>query len=78
MANCFICNKITEQVYLCELHANELYKMLKNKERVIENPDWKVHCLICGEYENRIIVDYPNAGPFCDKDIIESKNSYLI
>ncbi len=73
---CFICKQKIDNGYLCEMHANELKEMLDNKVKTFENPDWKYHCLICGEHQERVIVEYPNAGYFCDKDIIEEWERY--
>jgi len=71
---CFICSKRIEKGYLCKDHANKLYEKLKNREGKIESPTWKNHCSICGEHENRTIIEYPPHGYFCDKDIIEEWN----
>jgi hypothetical protein len=68
---CFVCSKKLKNGYLCKEHASELYSMLEKGEGEVENPDWKSHCLICGEFEHRRLIDYPSAGPFCDKDIKE-------
>jgi hypothetical protein len=69
--NCFICGEKIEAGYLCEKHAKELYELLTAKKNTIQQPDFRYHCQICGEYENRIIVEYPRYGYFCDKDILE-------
>ncbi len=71
MATCYICTKELrdESFSLCKDHAKELYDMLNNKQNIVVDPDWRYHCLICGEFEHRRIIDYPSAGPFCDKDI---------
>lgn len=73
---CFVCSKKLSEGYLCEEHSRELYEMLVKGQGLVSNPDWKSHCLICGEYEDRIIVDYPLAGPFCNKDIITEWERY--
>jgi len=74
---CFICSKAIGCGYLCEQHARELKDMLENKIGVIETPDWRHHCLICGEHKNRIIIEYPSAGYFCDEDICEEWRKWL-
>ena len=66
---CYICRKRLEKGYLCKKHCNELKEMLDRKENIIENPTFAHHCLICGEFEDRIIIEYPSVGPFCNKDL---------
>jgi hypothetical protein len=66
---CFVCGKKIEEGYLCNEHIQELKKMLLNERNVIKNPDFKHHCLICGEYKERVIIEYPSVGYFCDQDI---------
>lgn len=73
---CFICSAEIKKGYLCKKHADELYEMLVNKKNIVSNPDWRYHCQLCGEFQNRIIIEYPSQGPFCDKDIIEEWESY--
>lgn len=73
---CLVCSKLLEDGYLCEDHSRELYEMLTKGEGTIINPDWKSHCLICGEYQERVIVEFPSAGPFCNKDIVSEWERY--
>lgn len=73
---CFICSKEINNGYLCGEHANELYNMLEQRKGVINTPDWRHHCLICGEFKERVILDYPQCGLFCDVDIIEEWKRY--
>jgi hypothetical protein len=73
---CFICSKELPEGYLCEAHTKELYDMLQKGTNIILTPDWNNHCLICGEYVDKIIVDHPNCGPICDRDIREEFERY--
>ena len=57
--------------YLCKKHALELKEMLVQKKGIVKNPDMRHHCLICGKYQDRVIIDYPSVGYFCDQDIEE-------
>jgi hypothetical protein len=73
---CFICGKVTEDNYFCIDHAAELHRLLIGKDNLIKKPDFKQHCHICGEYENREIIEFSNWGYFCDRDIIEAFRKY--
>jgi hypothetical protein len=73
---CFICNKESKNVYLCEEHVKELYANLVNGQGRVEEPSFSHHCNICGEYENRIIIEHSDNGYFCDIDIIEAYKTY--
>jgi hypothetical protein len=73
---CFICNKESKHVHLCEEHAKELYANLVNGQRRVVEPSFSHHCNICGEYENRIIIEQSDNGYFCDIDIIEAYMAY--
>lgn len=73
---CFICSQQLVKGYLCDQCATESLKMLNDKYRVNFKPEWNDHCLICGEYKNRTILNFPSCGPICDKCIMESFNSY--
>lgn len=70
MIKCFICDKELEAGFLCDKHAIQLYECLKSDKHTIHQPDFRYHCQLCGEFENRIIVEYPEYGYFCDKDIV--------
>jgi hypothetical protein len=68
---CFICSEKLKKRHLCNQCSNLVDKMLETKSNIIKNPEWINHCLICGEYEERVIVDVSNCGPICDKCIRE-------
>lgn len=72
---CFICGKALTEGYLCKQHAKELHSMLKDKRGIVCNPDFRHHCAICGEFKNRIIVEYKGVGFFCELDIEEAFNN---
>jgi hypothetical protein len=73
---CYVCGKNTTGQELCLEHVKILVTMLTKGEGVISHPDWRNHCAICGEFENRIIVEYPLIGYFCNKDILEIADRY--
>ena len=73
---CFVCSKNSGEGYLCEEHAKILKKMLDEKKGIVESPEWMHHCVICSEYQNRVLVEYTQAGYFCDRDINEEWNRY--
>lgn len=73
---CYICSKDLGKGFLCEEHALELKEILDKRVAVIENPNQKCHCHICGEHEGRIIVVYKNYLYICDKDINEALENY--
>ena len=82
---CFICSRRLEKGYLCSDCVVEALKKLNEKNRVNMNPSFHDHCLICGGYENRVILDFPSCGPICDKCILDSnvgsvdeKNEFLL
>lgn len=50
--------------------------MLTLNENIVSNPGWGNHCIICGEYEERKIVDLPDCGPICDICIKEESDRY--
>lgn len=72
---CHICSKKINKAFLCQDCCREGVEHLKNNIDIIENPDWRYHCLICGEYKDRKIVDFPS-GPICDKCIHEELENY--
>lgn len=76
MAECYACGKKIQNGYLCKEHAFELRSMLENNDSVIEHPDHRYHCIICGEYEDRKIVYYKGLIFICDKDIEEEFTNY--
>lgn len=73
---CFICTKEISEGHLCDEHSEELYTMLKNESGIVQSPDWRHHCHICGRFEDRKIVEHPS-GYFCDKDIIPEYRRFL-
>jgi hypothetical protein len=77
MSECYICSKkLPDETFnLCREHAQILYDMLNNEQNLIVDLDWRYHCLICGEYEDRTMVEY-SGGYFCDKDIREEWEKY--
>lgn len=50
--------------------------MLDLKINLIERPEWRHHCSLCGEYEHRKMVEYGSYVYFCDKDILEEWGIY--
>lgn len=73
---CFVCGKLIEKGNLCKEHLEILVEMLKKGEGILLYPEWKHHCLICGEYKDRIMVEYPSIGYFCDRDIMLEADKY--
>ena len=73
---CFICSKKLTEGHLCKEHATELINLVYDTENSELNNDWKKHCAICGEYENRIIIEYKNVGYFCEECIKEEIKRY--
>ena len=57
MGKCYICNQATNG-YICKEHTKLLKKLFEDKVDVISTPEWKHHCVICGEHEERLIIDY--------------------
>lgn len=75
---CFICALEVNHSYLCKTHAELLYNMILENIGVIESPDWKYHCAICGEHENRRIIELRDGGYFCSECIKKAHKEYLI
>jgi hypothetical protein len=73
---CYVCSKKLESGYLCEEHVHELYGMLKSGEGMVEEPRPCHHCNICGEYEDRVIIEHYKFGFFCNFDIYEELSRY--
>jgi len=73
---CFLCSTKLDLGYLCKAHAEELKRMLDLKINLIEKPEWKHHCDLCGEYKHRKMVEYGSYAYFCDKDILEEWGIY--
>lgn len=76
---CMICSKIlnTESIYLCENHTFELNRSLKNESIVISEPSEREHCQICGEYEDRRIINYMNWFYACNICIEYAYDAYM-
>ncbi|MDR1563718.1 MAG: hypothetical protein LBS74_02040 [Oscillospiraceae bacterium] len=68
---CMLCGITTDASYLCRSHSQKLKQMLERNEGVISQPDFRHHCAICGEYENRIMIEYQGFAYFCNLDIEE-------
>ena len=64
---CFLCSKALDIGYLCKAHAGELKRMLDVKTNLIEKPEWKHHCSLCGEYVDIKMVDYQSVHIFVIK-----------
>lgn len=64
---CYICANKLENKYLCTKCYEMVIDMLQSKSNIVTNPKWEQHCLICGEYKDRIIIDVPNCGPICNR-----------
>ncbi len=75
---CVICDVrlIYKDVFICESHAKELYKKLKKGENIIKLPSFKEHCMICGEWKNRIIINYPSWNYVCNICLKNALNKY--
>jgi predicted nucleic acid-binding Zn ribbon protein len=73
---CFVCGKALDKGYLCKEHSQKLKRMLDKKVGVVENPDFRHHCSICGEFKERVIIEYPSVGYFCNVDIEEENERY--
>lgn len=71
---CFVCGKHIEEGCLCKEDSELLYNVLHSQDNIINNPDFRHHCSICGEYENRIIIEYKSVY-YCDIDIEEEYKS---
>jgi|GEM_PF-1552957 len=66
---CYICGiEVSNKgVFLCEEHALELQKCLVNGENLILKPEFPEHCMICGNWECRIIVNSLGWNYICDE-----------
>lgn len=74
---CYICSTETSGTFLCEDCCSKGLDYLRNKVNIIKNPDWRYHCLLCGEYDDRIIVNF-SSGPVCDQCILGELEKYKI
>ena len=81
---CIICNKelFQKDIYLCKKHTACLSVILDNGKyngkqyKRIEKTEFKHHCEICGEYKNRVIVNYPDPFFICSMCIKSAKKKY--
>lgn len=65
---CIICDKelIENGILLCESHTFQLYEIISNNQDTITNPSLREHCMICGEWDNRVIVNFPSWNYICN------------
>jgi len=75
---CVICEKelYKKKIYLCEEHTEKALEIMQNE--TIKNPKHEHHCAICGEWQNRIIINYPEWLYLCDKCINDAQKSYKL
>lgn len=81
---CFICDKPLEaiDVFLCKKHTIIALEVLLTgvykgeKYKIYENSQYMQHCGICGEWENRIIINYPKWNYLCDRCIEKAREAY--
>ncbi len=66
---CIICDSELRHsgIFICEHHTNVLNNFLEKSisEKIIKNPTFKNHCMICGEWENKIIINHPHWNFVC-------------
>ena len=76
---CIICNVklVHSGVFLCERHTNKLEDNYKTEENIITTPTFKEHCMICGEWENRIIINYPEWNYICNVCLKNALDNYV-
>lgn len=75
---CIICDKelTSKGVFLCESDTLKLYYKLNTKLDIINNPTFKEHCMICGEWENRVIINFPTWNYTCNVCLRRAMNIY--
>lgn len=79
---CYICETELDVsgVFICRTHTVELYKILSNeitiKDAIIINPEFIQHCHICGEYENRVIINHPEWFYICNVCLESATKNY--
>lgn len=81
---CIICKKELHQkdIFLCEEHTTCLSEILDKGEcngkqhKRIKKTEFKHHCAICGEYKNRVIVNYQEPFFICSICIKNAKKKY--
>lgn len=76
---CIICDKklIQSDVFLCERHTKELDNNFKKEKNIINCPSFKEHCMICGEWKNRAIINYPEWNYVCNICLKNALDKYL-
>jgi hypothetical protein len=72
---CNVCSKETSETFLCKDCCNQGLEYIESNKQIIENADWRYHCMICGEFEDRLIVNFPE-GPICNRCINEAFERY--
>jgi len=80
---CYCCwkNATSETHYYCYECIQKLKLMFDNNKadfgnkyfEILDNPEHYDHCISCGEYENRRIIDIKHV---CDKCVIEELIDY--
>jgi hypothetical protein len=78
---CYICGAplTIEGVWLCKEHAFEIKKKFDdNSPHSVKNPDFAYHCQICGEWENRVILNDPDWMYTCNVCMKTAVNAYLV
>lgn len=74
---CYVCGKKLSNGYLCDDHILELVQMLNLNVDVMKEHDFRHHCIICGQFEERKIIYYKGLTFICSVCIDEHKNKYL-
>ena len=83
-SKCIICNNKTKFQYivLCKEHTQSAIDAYNGKSvggktyLLFKNPEFKHHCCKCGEFENRVIVYYPEWLLLCNICIKEAADKY--
>lgn len=75
---CYICNEqvTVKDIWLCKEHAFNLNRHFESGFCLIKKPEFANHCMICGEWENRIILQIPDNAPYCNVCIDNAINAY--
>lgn len=69
-------------IFLCKEHTIEALEVLytgvfqNKKYDIYDKPEFKHHCGICGEWENRIIINFPGWLFLCDRCIEKAREAY--
>lgn len=81
---CIICDKLlsVKDIYICETHTSELLNIVNNQKQysdiIIEHPSFMDHCMICGEWEARKIINYPSWNYICNICLNAAQNIYKL